>query len=463
MAVVRALLLAALLLVCSPPAEAQKAPPDFSIHAILALINESPRAFTRTWEGRYRAAGRQGRTPALSAEYARGFIDYAYFHWRETGRQLPARWRPLERAVGRIDINDPALLALPEQQGFLQSWLRHRARQALRDRTDLQIGDNRWLRARFFVAETQVSNNEVRRFLLRAALADHIEENTAVGVPELINRFAALTSAPESDLAPLREAARQDLALRNGHRIEHYKQIDGIDLEAHIFAPATTSGARPALIWFHGGSWATGSWSHCPIVCRQARELNYVTIQIEFRTADRFDATPMEAINDARDAVVWVRSNAARLGIDAERLIVAGFSSGGSIATFLAATSAPHDIHAALLLSACTAPLNDAWFRRILEDRYAPETLSPIAHLDAGDAAIFAIHGAADEACPFADTEGFVAQAADAGLDAQLEALPNASHFFVFNNPPARDLAIQRVREALARWRDEETLRQAAQ
>lgn len=430
--------------------------PDLSTRAVFELVNEAPPSFAQTWNRRCaggRSHDRTGRA-MFRAQCARGFIDYAYFHWRETGESVPDRWSPLDRAVARVDRNNAALLERQEQREFLDAWLRHEARRLLAVNPELQTGDNRWLRARFQVVETSVTNNDVRRFLLRTAIAQHIDENDARGVPELIDRFAALTGAPESELDQLRTAAQEDLALRDGHRIETYKTIDGVGLELHIQSAADSApGQRPALIWFHGGSWSIGSWAQCPAFCRIAREQGYVTIQVDYRTADRFNSLPADAIADARDALAFVRAHSGELGVDRSRIVVAGFSSGGSIASFLATSSPRGAVTGALLVSACTAPLHDAWFRRSVIGDPADPSWSPVASLDAGDPAMLLLHGTNDEMCDYADTLGLAEAAASAHVDAKLVTLEGASHFFVFNNPPARSRAVEEAVAFLARWR----------
>ena len=452
----RLTLIAVSVLCLASAAGATPPTPDLSTRAVFELVSETPAAFAQSWNRRCAQARSRDRLEraAFRAQCARGFIDYAYFHWRETGESVPDRWRPLDRAVARVERNNAALLERQEQREFLDSWLRYEARQLLATNPELQTGDNRWLRARFQVVEASIANTDVRRFLLSTALAQHIDENDARGVPQLIDRFAALTEAPESEVERLRTAAQEDLALRDGHRIETYKTVDGVALELHIQSTTgSDANARPALLWFHGGSWATGSWAQCPVFCRIAREQGYVTIQVDFRTADRFNALPADAIVDARDALAFVRAHADELGVDRNRIVVAGFSSGGSIASFLATSSPPQAVAGALLVSACTVPLHDAWFFRSVIGDPADPRWTPAASLDRSDPALLLLHGTSDEMCEYADTEGFAAAASSAHVDAKLVTLEGASHFFVFNNPPARNRASEEAAAFLARWR----------
>ena len=447
--------LAVLTFLCfAAPAAAQA--PTLSVKDVFALVHEQPTSFERIWEQRFEAAAKDARGETLDelrAARARGYIDFAYFHWRETGQAVSETWRPRRRAEAYVDVNDAKALDRPEHRAFLEAWLRAEARTRLASEAPLQTGDNRWLRARFAVVEARVREPLVRRRLLHSALAAHIDDNGARGIPELIERYAAITGASTADTGPLRTAVAEILAQSEGHRIEIYKTVDGVGLEAHVFAPDAAEGPRPALVWLHGGSWNSGSWAHCPTVCRAARERNYVVIQIEYRTEDRFASGPLAMIKDARDAVAWVRARAGELGVNPARVVVAGFSSGGAVAALLATTSAPGDVRGAVLMSPCVAPLGDGWFQRMTEGRVSESEVTPAANLDAADPAMFAVHGEADEMCPFSDTTAFVKAARDAGVDVELLTLPGATHFFAFRSPDARARAADAIERFLERRR----------
>ena len=429
--------------------------PTLSTKDMFALVKESPASFERAWEQRFTVAAGEARGDALAelrAARARGYIDYAYFHWRETGDAVPDAWQPRRRAEAEVDVNDAGALDRPEHRAFLDAWLRAEARRRLASDAALKVGDNRWLRARFAVIESQVREPLVRRRLMRDALAAHIDDNGARGIPALIDRYVELTGAPPADAEPLRTLAADDLALSQGHRVETYKTVDEVALQAHVIAPApAAAGARPALIWFHGGSWTTGSWAHCPAVCRVAGEHGFVVVQIEYRTEERFASGPLAAIADARDALAWVRAHASSLGVNPAQITVAGFSAGGSIAALLATTSAPGMLHGAVLVSACEAPLGDAWFRRMTEGQASAADLTPAMQVNAGDPPMLAVHGEADESCPYSDTAAFVTAARTAGIDAELLALPGATHFFLFRSPEARARAADAIGRFLER------------
>src|SRR5262245_26790335 len=171
----------------------QTAPlPALSSREVFSLVNELPAEFERKWEERFQAVTKDAQGDALSelrAARARGYIDYSYFHWRETGAAVPEPWTARRRAEAAVALDDVKGLDRREHRAFLDSWLRAEARARLASDGALKTGDNRWLRARFAVVEARVREPLVRRRLLYDAIATHIDDNGARGVPDLLTRF----------------------------------------------------------------------------------------------------------------------------------------------------------------------------------------------------------------------------------------------------------------------------------
>ncbi|MFA7664735.1 MAG: alpha/beta hydrolase [Burkholderiaceae bacterium] len=115
--------------------------------------------------------------------------------------------------------------------------------------------------------------------------------------------------------------------------------LAGRVLRVRQYAPWTHHWAtpKPALVYFHGGGFTIGSIETHDRVCRVlARGGDCLVFSVDYRLAPehRFPA----AVDDAFDALAWLRSEAASLGIDLARLAVGGDSAGGT----LAAASAIH-------------------------------------------------------------------------------------------------------------------------
>ena len=63
-----------------------------------------------------------------------------------------------------------------------------------------------------------------------------------------------------------------------------------------------------------------------------------VAARADYRVKSRQDVTPKECVEDAKSAVRWFRQNAAKLGVDPDRIVASGGSAGGHIAACTAFT-----------------------------------------------------------------------------------------------------------------------------
>lgn len=120
----------------------------------------------------------------------------------------------------------------------------------------------------------------------------------------------------------------------------------GGDIPARIYTPvAAGSDAQPTLVFFHGGGWVIGDLDTHDGLCRMfANEGGLKVIAVDYRRAPE-NAFPA-AVEDAFAAVSWIEANAAKLGVDPNRIAVGGDSAGGglsaSVAQMANAAGAPH-------------------------------------------------------------------------------------------------------------------------
>ncbi|MEQ8267156.1 MAG: alpha/beta hydrolase [Parvibaculum sp.] len=103
------------------------------------------------------------------------------------------------------------------------------------------------------------------------------------------------------------------------------------DIPIRIYTPVAGGGTGPALVYFHGGGWVIGDLDTHDALCRTlANEAGCKVIAVHYRLAPEH---PFPAsFDDAFAAVKWVEANSSEIGIDPNRIAVAGDSAGGNLA-----------------------------------------------------------------------------------------------------------------------------------
>lgn len=127
----------------------------------------------------------------------------------------------------------------------------------------------------------------------------------------------------------------------NPSKIVEYKKIkDGENLSLHIFNPPNhkATDKAPAIIFFFGGGWKGGAPKQFYNQSKYLASRGMVAICAEYRTKKSHKTTPVECLKDAKSAIRYVRSHAAELGIDPEKILAGGGSAGGHLAAATATT-----------------------------------------------------------------------------------------------------------------------------
>ncbi len=118
------------------------------------------------------------------------------------------------------------------------------------------------------------------------------------------------------------------------HDVE-YINVDGHALHLQILIPFTRNNPDreyPCLVFVQGSAWFEQDvWIQCPMVANLARK-GYVVAVVEYRHSGiaHFPAQ----IQDAKNAIRFMRSHAKEYHVDAASILVGGDSSGGHTALF---------------------------------------------------------------------------------------------------------------------------------
>lgn len=103
-----------------------------------------------------------------------------------------------------------------------------------------------------------------------------------------------------------------------------------IPLRSYLPA-ATAPVAQAAIVYLHGGGWTVGGLDSHDKVCRRlALAAGCTVVSVGYRLAPEHPAPA--GPQDVVAAIRWLAAHAGELGLDAQRLAVAGDSAGGSLA-----------------------------------------------------------------------------------------------------------------------------------
>lgn len=114
---------------------------------------------------------------------------------------------------------------------------------------------------------------------------------------------------------------------------------DGHPLRLDIYQPTESDGLRPAIVVVHGGAWFHGDKSNYAFGLhdRWLAAQGYVVFDVQYRLSGRWPAP----LADVKCAIRWVKANAARYGVDPNRVALIGRSAGAHLALMAAYT--PND------------------------------------------------------------------------------------------------------------------------
>lgn len=159
--------------------------------------------------------------------------------------------------------------------------------------------------------------------------------------------------------------------------------LEGREIFARIYRPDDTNAALlPTMLYFHGGSFIAGSpQGHDFIAASIAFNTGVQVISIHYR---RSPENPYPAaLEDCYDALAWTIQESDILGVDRERLAVAGDSAGGNLAA-ACALLARDRMEPILKLQVLIYPTLDADFqtdsyRNNINDAFLTKDLMQIA------------------------------------------------------------------------------------
>ena len=266
-----------------------------------------------------------------------------------------------------------------------------------------------------------------------------------------------------------RSEAKQYLPEIAGAHVETFRKVGERELKIWIFretAGAPLQSPKAAIVFFFGGGWTSGSPSQFVSQAKALAARGMVACVADYRVASRDGVKPTECVADAKACIRWIRTEAARLGIDPERIVAAGGSAGGHLAAATAflpgldpdaagkgVSSAPNALalfNPALVLAPIEGVNLSGFLANATIERLgcSPPDISPAHHVRTGAVPTLIHHGSADSTVPFSSAEKFAELMKTAGNRCQLVRYEGQPHGF-FNKPPFLEETLRKTDEFL--------------
>ncbi|WP_375424031.1 alpha/beta hydrolase fold domain-containing protein [uncultured Friedmanniella sp.] len=255
-----------------------------------------------------------------------------------------------------------------------------------------------------------------------------------------------------------------------------YATLPGVrPLELDLYLPPAGPVPAPVVVFLHGGGWRLGSRRSvgpaypgptaegtAPTPFEVVAAAGIAVASVDYRLTG--EATWPAQLDDAKDAVGWLRLRADDLGVDPARIAAWGESAGGHLAALLglsgtvtavAAWYPPSDLAALPGDTGADPGAPDSREAQLLGAPLAavPElaaAASPVAYVAPGAPPFLLLHGRADRAVPWEQSERFAAALRAAHVAVDFVCYDDADHMWL-GSPAAATDALARTSAFLRR------------
>lgn len=239
--------------------------------------------------------------------------------------------------------------------------------------------------------------------------------------------------------------------------IEYVKDADEQQI-LNVYPPqGKTDGPRPAVVWVHGGGWSSGTAEVNPLGWNKLDSAPTL-ISVGYRFAPEHPSPAQ--YEDVSAALDYVFAHATELNIDTDRVILAGLSAGGHLATLVGLrTDRPIS---AIMNFAGPSDFRDfeartpttqtgKFWQRTVSDLLGCESgpkcgeaaadASPTTYVHKGQPPMFVQQGEADPIVPRATIDSLVTASQQVGAQVQYERVPELGHAMTFSSAAAAFVA----------------------
>lgn len=187
-----------------------------------------------------------------------------------------------------------------------------------------------------------------------------------------------------------------------------YKSTEQGDLNLYFYRPPDfdDSKAYNCIIFFHGGGWNSGDYKQFERQSMYFASRGMVAISAEYRIKNKHGTSPINAMEDAKSAIRFLRLNSKSFSINPDRIAAAGGSAGGHLAAVTANINLFDNKNEDLNVSSkpnlliLYNPVIDFGSRKWLWINN-PSNASPIHNIKEGSPATIILSGTEDKIVPF--------------------------------------------------------------
>jgi len=195
-----------------------------------------------------------------------------------------------------------------------------------------------------------------------------------------------------------------------------YWNYNGVELKAYAVGEMKPGEKRPALIFLHDGMWDKSQPAQFIPHCHHFTESGALCFSVEYRVADKDMLSPLDAVEDARNIVTWVRDNAANFGVDTAKIVLIGAGSGAhaALCTSLREAADPKkgkllsEPDALVLFSPVVDTTAKGVAHDLFEDPKVAEKTSPSKNIRVKRPPMMIMHSKADRLVPHEQVSKFV-------------------------------------------------------
>ena len=262
-----------------------------------------------------------------------------------------------------------------------------------------------------------------------------------------ITASSALAAAPA--LTALRASAQGPAAPDIGNlKVERdivFAKAGTMDMKLDVYQPAPgATSKRTAIIHLFGGGFFSGNKSAGYIIndIKALAPKGYTNISANYRLSK--EGFWPSQIHDVKAAIRWTRANAGKLGIEPNRIVIAGYSAGGMLSLLAAGTNGKAEFEGDLGTTGVSSdvnasigvyPLASAQIAGSLwpQGQATPEAIaaaSPTTYISEKFAPTIFVHGTDDTTVPVTSSIDFYTKLRAVKVPTTMTLIQGAQHAF---------------------------------